>query len=287
MIINGELMNGKILLVAFFSLILFVSIAGSISFVKADIAAEPKVSYDTWGDDSVLSLRLRSSGLSKENLTMTILSPGNDEVLNNNTAVVKVNIGTQMWPINSVYYEADWQKGKHCIYNINNGTSDFKMFYRLAVTANFTEIPDGKHHITIYANIHDGSHGSSSIDFTINAPPSIAILTLEDKTYQTADLPLNFTVNEPVKWVGYSLDGKKNITITGNSTMTNLSNGSHSITVYANDSSGNMGTSKTTSFFVDAPLAIIQAAIIVVCSIAVAVGISVGLLIYRKKHKCG
>jgi len=283
-------MNNKILLVALFSLMLIVSITGSICIVGADTTAEPEVSYDIWDADSIQSPFV-ISGLSHENLTMIILSPLNNEVLSNNTAIVKVNIGTQKWAINSVYYEADWQEGMHCIYNVNNQTLNTKMLFRLSITANFTEIPDGIHHITVYANIHDGSHGSSSIDFTINAPPSIAILSTENKTYHTADLPLNFTVNEPMKWVGYSLDGKKNITITGNSTITNLTNGFHSITVYANDTSGNMGTSQTMNFSVDVPavmkskLYLTQTAITVAAAIAVVVGISVGLQVYRKKHK--
>lgn len=265
--------NYKILLVALFSLMLIVSITGSICIVKADTPAEPKVSYDVWDANSIQSP-----------LTMIILSPLNNEVLSGNTAILKVNIGSQTWAINSVYYEADWQEGLHCIYNVNNQTLNTKMLLRLSITANFTEIPDGIHHITVYANIHDGSHGSSSIDFTINAPPSIAILSPENKTYHAADLHLNFTVNEPTKWVGYSLDGKKNITITGNSTITNLANGFHSITVYANDTSGNMGASQTMHFSVDVP-ALTQTAITVAAAIAVVVSISVGLLVYRKKHK--
>ncbi|MBT0159479.1 hypothetical protein G4O51_05795 [Candidatus Bathyarchaeota archaeon A05DMB-2] len=44
---NG--MKSKILRVSLFSLMLIVSIAGSVCVVKADATGEPKVSYDTWG----------------------------------------------------------------------------------------------------------------------------------------------------------------------------------------------------------------------------------------------
>ncbi|MBT0159480.1 hypothetical protein G4O51_05800 [Candidatus Bathyarchaeota archaeon A05DMB-2] len=193
-------------------------------------------------------------------------------------------------PINSVYYQADWQEGLHCIYNVSNQTLNWNMLYKLSITANFTDIPDGRHHLTLYAHIHDGSQGSSSVDFTINAPPSIVILSPENETYETGDLPLNFTVNEPVKWVGYSLDGKENVTVTGNSTITNLTNGFHSITVYANDPSGNMGTSQTMNFSVNKPTVILplnsaQTIIVVGVAIAVIVAVGVGLQVYCKKHK--
>ena len=275
-------MKSKVLLVSLFSLMLIVSVAGSVCAVKADAIGEPKVFYDTWG---------RMPGRQRqENLTLIILSPLPNEVLNDNAVTVRVNISTQAWAINSVYYQADWQEGLHRIYNVSNQTLNTLMLYRLSITANFSDIPDGAHHLTFYAHIHDGSQGSSSVDFTINAPPSIAILSPENETYEVEDLPLNFTVNEPVKWVGYSLDGKENVTVTGNSTITNLTNGFHSITVYANDTSGNMGTSQTTDFSVDKigvilPLNSAQTIIIVGVAIAVVVAVGVGLQIHRKKHK--
>jgi hypothetical protein len=275
-------MNYKILLVALFSLTLIVSLIGSICIVKADTTSEPKVSYDTWGADSIWSPWVRG-GMGQENLTMVILSPLSNEVLSNNTAILKINIGTQTWPINSVYYEADWQEGMHRIYSLNNQTST-KMLYRLSITANFAEIPDGRHRITVYANIHDGSQGSFSIDFTIDALPSISILSPENKTYQTADLPLNFTVNEPVKWVGYRLDGKKNITITSNSTITNLTNGFHSMTVHANDTFGNQGASQTINFTVAKPEPF-PIATVALISIALAVVVVADLVVYFKKRK--
>jgi hypothetical protein len=51
--------------------------------------------------------------------------------------------------------------------------------------------------------------------------------------------------------VTYSLDGKANVTIAGNSTLTNLPDGSHSLVVYANDTAGNMGKSETIFFTAD------------------------------------
>ncbi len=51
-------------------------------------------------------------------------------------------------------------------------------------------------------------------------PPSISILSPENKSYTVKDVPLTFTVNETASWIGYSLDGQANETITGNVTLT-------------------------------------------------------------------
>jgi hypothetical protein len=81
-------------------------------------------------------------------------------------------------------------------------------------------------------------------------PPTITIISPENKTYYATSIPLTFTVNEPTSWCGYSLDGKANVTLPGcaNKTITGLSNGQHNIMVYANDTSGNMGSSSKVYF---------------------------------------
>jgi hypothetical protein len=100
--------------------------------------------------------------------------------------------------------------------------------------------------------------------------------------YTSSEFSLNFTVNKPVDWVGYSLDGKDNVTITGNTTLTGLSNGLHNITVYAKDSFGNIGASGTVIFtvayepFPTGPVAATSGA-----SVAVA---AIGLIYYYKKR---
>ncbi|MDH5770410.1 MAG: hypothetical protein OEZ25_03890, partial [Candidatus Bathyarchaeota archaeon] len=53
-------------------------------------------------------------------------------------------------------------------------------------------------------------------DYLDTMPPQIEILSPEDKTYAVADVPLTFTVSESTSWMGYSLDGQANATVTGN-----------------------------------------------------------------------
>lgn len=80
--------------------------------------------------------------------------------------------------------------------------------------------------------------------------PTIAHISLGNTTYHAPDLPLNFTVDEPVSWTGYSLDGQRNVTVGGNVTLLELSVGQHTLTVYANDTAGNSAASETISFIV-------------------------------------
>ncbi|HVO37327.1 MAG TPA: hypothetical protein VMT01_04080 [Candidatus Acidoferrum sp.] len=82
-------------------------------------------------------------------------------------------------------------------------------------------------------------------------PPKIQILTPCSTIYATASVPLTFTVNKAVSWIGYTLDGQANVTILGNTTLTTLQEGTHHVVVYANDTCGLMGTSDTVYFSVD------------------------------------
>ena len=63
--------------------------------------------------------------------------------------------------------------------------------------------------------------------------------------YYINPVPLNFTIDESTSWIGYSVDGQENVTITyENTTIAEvLALGLHSIILYANDSLGDMGLS--------------------------------------------
>jgi hypothetical protein len=81
------------------------------------------------------------------------------------------------------------------------------------------------------------------------------------------------------------LDGKQNVTLSGNTTLPELSNGLHKITVYANDTFGNTGASETIAFNLSKPEPFPLATAIAVVSVATVVAISVGLIIYRRHRK--
>jgi hypothetical protein len=120
---------------------------------------------------------------------------------------------------------------------------------------------------------------SDIIHFTVVYPPKITILTLQNTTYETNNIQLNFTVNEPTSKIKYSIDGKENVTIAGNTTLTGLSNGKHNVTIYAIDKDGHTGTSETLHFNIEPfPTALI------IAPIASAIIITIGIIVYFKKR---
>jgi len=80
-------------------------------------------------------------------------------------------------------------------------------------------------------------------------PPMIQITSPENKTYSQALLA--FTINRGTQWMGYSIDNKVNITVDAETKLIGLSQGTHNVTMYANDTFGNMGVSNSVLFSVD------------------------------------
>ena len=126
---------------------------------------------------------------------------------------------------------------------------------------NLPQLTEGTHTLTVTAkepsiisNHPDDYTMQDSVVFTIDTtPPTMTNLSIRNQTYSQNNITLSYSINESPAWVGYSLDGKANITLAGNTTLTELTKGPHSITIYANDSLGNIGSSKSVNFKVDSP----------------------------------
>ncbi len=108
---------------------------------------------------------------------------------------------------------------------------------------------------TAYVYVWDGSAADyETREFYISpedlTPPLIHLLSPENATYEVSTIPLIFTVDERIHWTGYSLNNIRNVTISGNTTLRDLTDGSHSIIAYTNDTSGNMGCSEKLHFTV-------------------------------------
>jgi len=80
------------------------------------------------------------------------------------------------------------------------------------------------------------------------SPPVISVSSPQSKTYDIGNISLNFTINESALWIGYSLDGQDNVTITADIILSGLSKDAHTLTVYAKDMAGNIGASETIHF---------------------------------------
>jgi len=142
-----------------------------------------------------------------------------------------------------------------------------------------------------YRDVYDWVYGPQITKYATNdqytpfgygtAPPVIDVSSPVNQTYNASSVSLDFMLNKPAEWMGYSLDGRDNVTITGNTTLDGLSNGPHDVTVYARDELNNTGVSATVTFTVDAPFP----TSLVAASTASATIIGVGLIVYFKKRK--
>jgi hypothetical protein len=115
---------------------------------------------------------------------------------------------------------------------------------------------------------------------------SILIQSPKNTTYTTTDIQLNFTAPKSTKWTRYSLDGQANVTITGNTTLTELANGCHNLTLYIDGSLGNTRPSETITFTIARPELFPTTLVAAVSGASVAV-IGLGLLLYfrRRNHR--
>jgi N-acetylneuraminic acid mutarotase len=114
-------------------------------------------------------------------------------------------------------------------------------------------------------------------------PPLVSVGSPANKMYNTTSVDLVFAVNKPAVWIGYSLDGQDNVTISGNTTITGLSNGLHNITVYAKDEFDNMGDSETIIFNVEVPEPFPTLLVATASGVSIT-GVAVCVFYYRKKR---
>jgi len=160
----------------------------------------------------------------------------------------------------------------------------------IAGNTTLTGLSDGIHSVTVYANGAAGNMGCSDIVyFTVQTapvdttPPTISIVSPENKTHDTTDISLTFTVDEPVSWIGYSLDGQANVTITGNVTLSGIPDGLHSLVVYARDTTENTGASETIYFSIRTQQVEPFPATWIVATIVLVVGAGAALAVYLTK----
>src|SRR3989304_519191 len=220
---DGEVywMRKPIILRGVFVLGLLISLLASALTVKAQYTPDgqgfPLVSpinitspsNSTYGS-KLLTLNLTTKTLfdpSKANITMVYSIDGK-----NNATI----------PIESTFVPIEAE------ITYANGTTttgiSIQSYYLITGWATLPEMPEGSHSITVYGKYEfPGSYHNIGLDnrtvyFTVNdgTPPVISNLSLENKTYNQSNLPLNFTTDEPTSWMGFCLDGEANATITGN-----------------------------------------------------------------------
>ncbi len=205
--------------------------------------------------------------------------------------------------ISIVDYKGDWMQDTVHAYRTKNfevyTPDDFPFF--LQFNFDIIGIPAGRHSITVttfagggYAEgltwYSFGINSSATVNFTMGAIPIVSFLVPQNSTFEGSSVPLNFTVDQPTSEITYSLDGQEKRTISENTTLTDLLNGVHNVTIHVIGEFGNLGGSETLYFNVDLPpqppdplpVLPIAAATAVVAVIIVAAGL---LLYNRKRHR--
>jgi len=164
-------------------------------------------------------------------------------------------------------------------------TNETYIFHPLTGLVELPQLSEGSHRlaITVVASLNGyfganppgapfkptGTAGNyearwiNAVYFTVDTPgnpikpalPAITYLSIQNATYNTTELPLNFNINENYTMATYSLDGQRSIPLTKNAVLWNLSYGTHILTLNVTDCAGNSVTSQA-SFTVVNPAAI-------------------------------
>ena len=152
------------------------------------------------------------------------------------------------------------------------------------------DLTEGLHNLTVravfiysHSGVSDITYESkSTVFFRVDTvPQNITIIKPENTTYTPSEVPLSCFIDEPASWVGYSLDGQENVTVTGNMTLPEVSLGQHNLTIFASGAFGNYASPKAISFNV---VASFPTTLVVASVITITVIVS-GLLVYFKKRK--
>jgi len=200
-----------------------------------------------------------------EPFTPVIVSPVSQKIYN--TAEVQLTYTIEEEILWSYYYVDDHNDLKYFEGNIT-----------------LSSLSEGQHMVSLYVVTKTGPHQqeystSQKIIFYVDTmAPKVSNISVNNT--DSGDRLLNFTVDEETSWVGYSLDNQANVTVTGDVVLGDLPFGSYNVTVYANDTAGNMGASETLFFTVE-PFPTIP----VVAGIGTTASVGIGLFVYFKKRK--
>lgn len=148
-------------------------------------------------------------------------------------------------------------------YDVNNGVAWNPLnMTEISNTAYQVMIPGHengtfvKYKITAFDNMgNQATRDNNGLCYTYQVgtlkPPGISVISPQNTTYVLNSVFLTFSVDEPTSWMGYSIDSQANATVTGNTTLMDLIDGTHYLVVYGNGTTGSMGLSNVVEFTVD------------------------------------
>lgn len=140
-----------------------------------------------------------------------------------------------------------------CWYNLNAGANTT---ISCTVNTTFGSGGSGNFNLTLWANDTSNNVNSSSVWFNVDlTKPTPMIDHPRNTTLGSKTFSFNFTVtdNQAVAQCWYSLAGAANVTLSGclNATLTVLTDGQYNLTLFANDTAGNLNQSDVRLFTID------------------------------------
>jgi hypothetical protein len=283
-----------------FGLSFLILIVLGTSFVGV-VIANPIGMFPTEPEPLIITIQSPRNGSSllQEHLTVTF-SLQNPTLSGADSITYSVD-GQDKGSINAVVTSRSGERFKG-FFDIENYSATIDLaglidgWHKLTITASGTSPynPDPKDGGSIFAKVSS----SASIQFLFDiSKPNITILTPQNQTYTAAQIPLNFSISEQTDSITYELDQYPSQVIYENTTLSNLAVDTHSLTIYANDTIGRLGSSQTVYFTVaqDTKTQIspekasqtsptVALAIISACSI-VFIGITIAVIYVKRRVK--
>lgn len=199
-----------------------------------------------------------------------ILSPTSSVYDSNSLTLTFWSDGQKFLDYSNVKYSDNWEV---------LGTVD-EFNPRSYYSFTLTDLAEGEHTVSVTATVTRSDFSvwyaiiewtspviiKDTVTFTVDTVgPNLVFWTPQNKRFDTDTVTINFTAEEPLNTLSYSLDGQDRLSLNDNNlvmyhiytknnyqiTLSNLSEGSHSLKVYANDGVGNIGESETLQFTVD------------------------------------
>ena len=221
----------------------------------------------------------------------------------------------------TLYYYLDGKYGDEIPFTVENAT-EMHVTYPANAFTKLPELSEGPHSLTIYiicsGLMRSIPSNNGTVYFTIDTdnsegfvpqpvvdltPPEILYLYVENQTINQTSTRVFFQIYEPwkIRQVTYCIDREENKTLPNDTmvgdveithyyvtNLTKLTSGYHNITIYATDSAGNTGPSKTVTFQVDTPEAepfslTVNSALI--AALFVAAAVALGFWLKRKRNQ--
>ncbi len=237
--------------------------------VPLEYSVSDNIEVDTcWyvldGGQPTVLLNCQNTTLSLDNGPHNITVYVNDTAGNTNQSFVQFTVNSTapyvkiLHPVEGNYYnnQTIWLNYTvqdtdldSCWYSIDGGDNvSIPNCQNITIT-----VSDGSHNVKVYANDSLNQIGWDSVNFFVDTvPPSLVLISPENKSYSENTIWINYTVNDTnLDYCVYELDGSNTTVSDCSNVSLELSEGSHYVRVFAFDKAGNYNVTSKVWFTVD------------------------------------